>query len=127
MKKIRVPIIAPRPTFKQKYAALVAFNEAADDPEHWAHGVPLAELVVDEMNRVIVPNRAMRRKAGWRSGYSRRRYLVGQMSRDMARLDAIEDNPQRLAQHQAKQAARRERAARVAARVAARRERLGLS
>lgn len=126
MKRIAVPIIPPRPTFRQKYDALVRQRAAEADTEHPDHGVELVDLVKDEMSRHVVPNRAMRRAAGERTGYSRRLRQRLAMAADMRRLDAIEDNPQRLAQYQERRSAAARRRERVAARVAARRVRLGL-
>lgn len=116
-----------RPTLKQRIAAVMRFDAAMQaDDDHPDADLTIADLVVDEMTRGPAFNRALRRDGGQRSDWSRKRYTLGQMARQEARLDAIEADPVRMARHQLKRSEAAKRRERKAARIAERRERLGI-
>jgi hypothetical protein len=115
-----------RPTNRQKARACIRLAEAAGNKDHPDFGLEFDALLADEMSRKPLPNRRTLRAHGIRSGYTRRRYVLGQQARQMELLDAIEDDPTRLARHKIKRAEALSRRERVAARIADRKVRLGL-
>jgi hypothetical protein len=114
-----------RPTQRQRATAQARLFAAENASDGIDVGLSFAELLADVMT-LRPTNRASRRAGGWRSGYTNRLRVRLAMTHDLRRLDAIEDDPARLARHHAKRAAASERKKRVAARIANKRERLGL-
>jgi hypothetical protein len=112
--------VRKKPTLEQTAAALVRFDVAMQDAELEGANpdaeLTLPDLIVDEMHRRVVPNRAMRRRAGQRTSFTKRLHVRLAMGADIARADAIDDNPQRKAQDVTRRAVAAARAKRKAER-----------
>jgi hypothetical protein len=108
----------PRPTQTNKIKALTRFDAAMQaDDDHPDADLTIAALVADEMTRRPAPNRTDRRRDGERSGWTRKRYVLGQMARQEALLDAIEADPIRLARRNLQRSEAAKRRERKAARA----------
>jgi hypothetical protein len=96
------------------------FIQACETGEgHPYAGLSIAKIAEIESERKPVPNRAMARRFGIRSGYTRRLHARLAMAAEIKRADFIDADPARKLAHDTRRKLAAERAERRAARRAA--------